>query len=62
MFTFWNINPKWALMLSTILPGVLILEGLVNGALVSEPLATALLAAVLFYIVNGVLKLVDELL
>lgn len=60
MFTFWNISPKLAFALSAIFPAILLSEAVINGELVHSPLITLAVAAGLFYVVNFLLRVLDD--
>lgn len=62
MFKFWNIPTKLALVVSAFFPLFIFVEGLLNGTLTSEPLFTMTTAVVMFYVINGCLKLLDDFL
>ncbi len=60
MFRFWSINPGIAFGLSLVLPIFILAEAFQNGVLFEEPLLTIGLAAAMFYIVNGLLRFLDD--
>jgi len=59
MFTFWHINPKVAFWISAFFPIIALVEGISKGV---ELTLTFGLAISLFYIVNLMLKVLDDFL